>query len=335
MSLPLVSPPRARGVPQASGRLALHLAFLGCGRIADQHARRLASSPAVGLSFASRDGARAESFRERLGGRKSYTSYAAALEDPTVDAVVITTPTAQHLPLTLAALEAGKHVIVEKPAFLHSSDVDLVEAASASSGRRVFVAENYAYKPLRSVLCDVLLGGEIGEVRYLVINALKQRQPGGWRENEALAGGGALFEGGIHWIHLMTGLGLTIESARGFRPGALERIERSMLVVIQYEEGAVGTLHHSWDTPSLLRGLRLSRIYGTRGSITFESNGLFVMVHTRRTRLVIPELRDLSGYRAMFADFIACLRDGREPQMTLALARRDLELVEAAYQSLP
>jgi predicted dehydrogenase len=68
--------------------------------------------------------------------------------------------------------------------------------------------------------------------------------------------------------------------------------------------------------------------------VSFESNGLFVLVHGRRTRLVIPSLRDIAGYRAMFADFVACLRDGREPRMTLDLARRDLELVEAAYQSL-
>jgi predicted dehydrogenase len=104
--------------------------------------------------------------------------------------------------------------------------------------------------------------------------------------------------------------------------------------VVQYEEGAVGTLHHAWDTPSLLRGLRISRIYGTRGSVTFESNGLFVLVHSKNIRLIIPSTRDIGGYRAMFADFIACLRDGREPRMTLDLARRDLELVEAAYHSL-
>ncbi|HEY3013397.1 MAG TPA: Gfo/Idh/MocA family oxidoreductase, partial [Gemmatimonadales bacterium] len=177
--------------------------------------------------------------------------------------------------------------------------------------------------------------GDIGEVRYLTVNALKWRDPTGWRKDEALAGGGALFEGGIHWIHLIAGLGLTVESVQGYRPGELDGTERSMLVVAQFEEGAVGTLHHAWDTPSLLRGLRISRIYGSRGSATFESNGLFVMVHGRRTRLVIPGLRDIAGYHAMFTDFIACLRNGREPQMTLGLARRDLDLIESVYRSLP
>ena len=105
--------------------------------------------------------------------------------------------------------------------------------------------------------------------------------------------------------------------------------------MIQYEEGAVGTLHHAWDTPSVFRGLRLSRIYGTRGSVTFESNGLFVAVRTRGVRLLVPGWRDIAGYGAMFADFLACLRHGSQPRMTLARARRDLQLVQAAYASLP
>ena len=324
--------------PAAAGRRGnrvLHLACLGCGKIAAEHARRLASFRGIVCSYASRDPGRAATFARRLGGKKAYGSYAAALADPETDAVLIATPTALHLTLALEALGAGKHVIVEKPAFLRSADVDAVEAAAAASGRRVLVAENYAYKPLACALRRIVESGDLGEVRYLTVNALKAQPGGGWRGDEALAGGGALFEGGVHWIDLIAGLGLTPESIQAYRPGALDGIERSLLVVIQYEEGAIGTLHHAWDTPSLFRGLRLSRIYGTHGSVTFESNGLFVLVRARRTRLVIPGWRDIGGYRAMFADFLACLQDGREPRMTLARARRDLELVEAAYRSLP
>ncbi len=324
----------ARRLQRVSGS-DLHLVFLGCGSIARQHAQRVRSLGGVRCGFASRDAARAEEFRSELGGTRSYAGYESALLDEGVDAVAITTPTAQHLPLTLAALEAGKHVIVEKPAFLRSADVDLVEAAAAESGCRVLVAENYAYKPLTRVLRDVITGGEIGEVRYLAVNALKLQRPEDWRNDESLAGGGALFEGGIHWMHLMASVGLTVESVHGFRPDGSDGIERSMLVVVQYEQGAVGTLHHAWDTGSVFRGLRLSRIYGTKGSVTFESNGLFALVRTRWVRLVLPGLGDIAGYRSMFADFIACLREDREPRMTLAHARRDLELVEAAYQSTP
>ena len=249
----------------------------------------------VACSFASRDPARAEAFLRRVGGRGAFKDYAAAMADPTVDAVLIATPTALHLPLTLEALAAGTNVIVEKPAFLRAADVAVVEAAAAAARRRVFVAENYAYKPLVTALRRIVESGELGDVRYVAVNALKLRPAEGWRNDAALAGGGALFEGGIHWIELMAGLGLTPQSVQAFRPGPLDGIERSLLVVIQYEEGAVGTLHHAWDTASLFRGLRLSRIYGTRGSVTFESNGLFVAMRSRRSRLLVPGLRDVGG----------------------------------------
>jgi UDP-N-acetylglucosamine 3-dehydrogenase len=324
------SPDRLR---HRAGR-PLHLVCLGCGKIAARHARRLAAFGDVECGFASRDPARADAMARRRGGH-GYGSYAAALADPGVDAVLITTPPALHLPLTLDALAAGKAVIVEKPAYLRLEDFDQVEAASAAAGRPVLVAENYAYKPLAGTLRRIVESGEIGQVRYLTVNALKREAGDGWRADEALAGGGALFEGGVHWLDLMAGLGLTPESVQAFRPGEVDGIERSVLVVIRYAEGAVGTLHHAWDTASVFRGLRLSRIYGTRGSVTFESNGLFVAVRTRGVRLLVPAWRDLAGYHAMLADFVACLRDGREPRMTLARARRDLQLVQAAYASLP
>lgn len=317
----------------------LHLAILGCGAIASRHRKTIAKvAPTVRCSFASRDKARAAAYSQRFKGVTHWGSYADAIADPNVDAVLVTTPTASHLDLTLAALHAGKDVIVEKPAFLRSGDVTIAEAAAARMGRCVFVAENYCYKPLATALRQVVTSGELGEVRFVTVNALSHQQPGGWRDNPAIAGGGALFEGGIHWIDLVAHIGLTVASVQGFRPGTGAELERATLVVLQYEGGAVGTLHHSWDTPSRLRGLQLSRIAGTNGSVTFESNGLFVHVHThqpRRSRWIFPGLRDISGYRAMFADFLGSLGSGHDSGMTLARARRDLELVEQASSNTP
>jgi len=105
------------------------------------------------------------------------------------------------------------------------------------------------------------------------------------------------------------------------------------MVAFGFAEGATGCLSYSWEVPSTARGLRLSKIYGRDGTITFESNGLWVLVHGKKTRLYLPGLRDLAGYRAMLADFVAALRDDREPAFDLARARRDLEVIELAYAS--
>ena len=317
-------------------RSTLNLALLGCGTIARRHGRTLARfGSEVRCYYASRDAARAADYSARLHGAGSFGSYAAALADKLVDAVLITTPPDSHLELTLAALAHGKDVIVEKPALLRSRDFAVVSAAEAASGRRVLVAENYCYKPLARVLRGIVTSGVLGEIRFLHIDAVKYQAPAGWRADPVTAGGGALFEGGVHWIDLLANLCLHVETVHGFRPGDWQGGERSMLVVAEYEEGAVGTLAHSWEVPSPLRGLRISRIYGTRGSVAFESNGLFARVSGARPRFIFPGFRDIGGYRAMFRDFLTALRTGSEPLMTLARAQRGLELIEAAYRTVP
>jgi predicted dehydrogenase len=313
----------------------INLAFLGCGAITRTHSRTLRRFRSqVRCFYASRDGTKAEEFSRRFGGAGSFDSYAGALVDSRIAAVLIATPPDSHLQLTLSALEHGKDVIVEKPAFVRAGDFSVVRAAEARSGRRVFVAENYCYKPLARALRSIVSSGALGEVRFVQLDAVKYQPTAGWRSDAAVHGG-ALFEGGIHWIDLLANLGLRVEGVHGFRPGDWQGAERSMLVVVEYEEGALGTLAHSWEVPSPLRGIRMSRIYGTRGSVAFESNGLFVLVTGQRPQLILPGVRDIRGYRAMFRDFLAALRTGSEPVMTLTRAQRGLELIEAAYRNAP
>src|SRR5699024_3392747 len=116
---------------------------LGCGFATQLHSRTLKRVEGVERIYASRDAARAQEFSRRYGGVGHHGSYEAAIADPSVDVVLIATPPATHLPLTRDALAAGKHVIVEKPPYLHSSVFDEVAELAAAAGRRVFVAENY------------------------------------------------------------------------------------------------------------------------------------------------------------------------------------------------
>ena len=175
----------------------LRLAVLGCGYAAELHAGALRAQ-AVACSYASRDGARARAFNRRLRGQGAFESYAAALRSPAIDAVLVATPPALHLDLTLAALRAGKHVIVEKPPFPRAADFAVVREAARAAGRRVFVTENYHYKPLARVLRRLLGEGAIGDVLFVHLNALKTQSTTGWRADDALTGGKTLYEGGIH-----------------------------------------------------------------------------------------------------------------------------------------
>ena len=104
-----------------------------------------------------------------------------------------------------------------------------------------------------------------------------------------------------------------------------------MMLALRYGDGPVGSLYYSWEVPSLFKGLRISRVWGREGSITFESNGIFVFVRGRQKRVLFPGLRDIAGYGAMFDDFLRSMRDDDKPAYDLDLAERDLRLVEQAY----
>jgi predicted dehydrogenase len=298
-------------------------------------ARALRHVRGVSCAYASRDPKRAARFARQLGGR-AFGSYAEALHSPEVDAVLVATPPASHLGLALRALECGKDVVLEKPPTLTSSQLDDLGRAARLVGRRVMVAENYYYKPLARALRDLIGEGAVGDLLFVHVNALKAQPATGWRSDPALAGGGALFEGGIHWVDLLANLGPRIERVEGFLPGVngTPAVDRSVFAVFRYATGAIGTLSYSWETGSPLRGLRLSRVYGREGSIAFESNGLFLAAWGPRTRrIAFPGLADISGRRAMWSDFVAALQANVEPRYDLRHAIRDLELVEAVYAS--
>ena len=304
----------------------LRLLFAGCGVAAKTHSRVLRRRDGVTLMYASRSAERAEAYRRQYGGTRAFRSYEEAIASD-ADVVVVTTPTSLHLELAAAALEAGKSVIVEKPAFMRSCDVDVVQALADRHECRVFVAENYFYKPLVTALRETIGRGDLGEVRFVSLNATKlQHRSGGWRGDLAMSGGGAMFEGGIHWVSFASNLGLEVDSVEGFPTSS----ESSAMIVLRYLGGAVGTVTYSWELRAPFGGLRLSKIQGTEGAATFESNGVLLVTTGRRRSIGVPSLLDLTGTRAMWSDFLSCLRTGRAPRFTLQMAQRDLRFLEEA-----
>ncbi|MGE0158505.1 MAG: Gfo/Idh/MocA family protein [Gemmatimonadales bacterium] len=329
---------------RASTVEAIHVAFLGCGYIARVHARHLrALRDEAVTSFASREPSRAERLRARFGGVRAFGSYAEALADPAVDAVVVAVPPAHHLDLALRALEAGKHVLVEKPAFVRLADYTQAIAARDAAERVAMVAENDHYKPLARTLRGLLADDAVGELLlcHFVTVADRPKPATDWRNDEELAGGDAFFEEGIHWLHFAGSLGPSIRTIHGFRPPSPANCDpdgdvrrRSMLIAFQYDTGAVGALYYSREIPSLLRGIRFSKLLGRKGVITFESNG--GLVFTRGNgwpRLTLPGFADIRGYRAMYRDFLGSIREGRDPEMTLERARTDHELMDAVFET--
>jgi predicted dehydrogenase len=178
----------------------------------------------------------------------------------------------------------------------------------------------------------------IGEMVFAHFTTIAHRlkRADDWRNDASMAGGDAFFEEGIHWLHIAGSLGPTITSIHGFRPtvsrsGPDSRI-KSMLVSFHYDNGAVGSLYYSREVPSFFKGLRLSKLMGRDGVITFESNGAFVIARgTGLPRLIFPGVRDIRGYQAMYRDFARSIRHGGVPEMSLERAIDDQHLMDQIY----
>ena len=338
----------------------LRIAFLGCGFITRVHGRHVRALRGRGdaelvCSYASREQAKADACCRELGGEGSYGSYEAAIDDPRIDAVVVAVPPRYHLDLTLRALAAGKHVLVEKPAFPQAADYLAVRDARDRAGRTVLVGENDHYKPQAVALRKLIAERAIGDMVFAHFTTIAKRfkSADDWRNDEAMAGGDAFFEEGIHWLHLAGSLGPAITSARGFRPapshvegpapGSVEgpaqsngdRRAKSMMVAFNYDNGAVGSLYYSREIPSLFKGLRLSKLFGRKGIITFESNGAFILVRGNGLpQLLFPGFRDMRGYQAMYRDFVAAIQQRRQPEMSVERALDDHRLMDQIYATI-
>lgn len=317
----------------------VRICLIGCGAVARLHGRIARTlGREVSLLYASRSLEKAEAYRRRFGGQGAFGSYAEACASPSVDAVFICTPHAFHLEHAVLAAAHKKPMLIEKPAARDLEELDAIAAAVAAAGTIAMVAENYFFKPAVRTLRTHIERGDIGEPLVVELNRANRSRVRGWRADAELMGGGALLEGGVHWINYLCSLGGEVREVLALRPrkgyAMVAPFEDTLEVVVRFADGAVGKLLHSWNLRNRLGGVQMSRIFGTEGNILFESNGIFAIVAGRRTRLRLPGLLDLMGYRGMLRHFVACVRERREPAMSLAVARRDLAIVAAAYRSL-
>jgi len=318
----LTGAPAADAVPELPT-----VAIVGCGRIARVHAANLA--PRARLAFASRSSESARTLAARFSG-EALAGFEEALERPDIAAVAICSPLEHHAAQTVAALEAGKSVLVEKPMAQSRAEVDAI--GRALMGRppgSLMVAENYLYKPSLGRLRGWL--PEIGPLRRVRVSKLTRQQPSDWR-----AGHGALLEGGIHFVALLGAIaGAEPEAVRADFSGGGEP-ERHAHLELEYRSGIRAEVRYGWNTPSLPGGiLQHSLVEGEDGRIVFESNGLYVWSRAGGgIRFRVGPFADLMGFGAMAGDFLRSVRDpARRPRSDFETARRDLEVVFRAYDT--
>ena len=310
------------------------LVIVGCGWIARRHAAA-AGRLRMPVIFASREAARARAYAREFGGVAAYGDYAEALRDPRAQGAIVCTPHDRHVADVLAAVAAGRHVLIEKPIARTLDEADRIIDAAARAGRVLMVAENFHFMPAFRRVRGLIDDGALGALRELHLVARGWRRHVGWR-CEAGAGGGALIDGGIHYAHNLRWWGGEVRRVFALRPPqTLPTMagEDAVDVLAELETGAVGLLANSLAAPGLPR-FQWSSVTGTRGTCFADNRGRLVIVRGEGGLRVRLFRRDARGHEAMLRTFDHAMTTGRAEEMDGAAGRRDLAVVLAAYRSI-
>jgi predicted dehydrogenase len=232
---------------------------LGAARITPHALIRPASvSPGASVDVvAARDRARAEAFAERRRIPRVVDTYDEVCADPLVDAVYIPLPNSLHAEWTLRALEAGKHVLCEKPFTSNASEAEKVAAAadraSAEAGLVVMEAFHYRYHPLAHRMREIVDSGELGPLRHIEAWLCAPIPNKSDIRYQAGLSGGAMMDMGSYVVHWARLLGREEPSVISAVPTLHSPdVDRAMRADLQFPSGHTATVHCSMWSKSVL-----------------------------------------------------------------------------------
>ncbi len=284
--------------------------------------------------------------RQRYPGVKTTTQYSEVLADPEIHGIVLATPAVSHFELALAALQAGKHVLVEKPLAMRSADALTLTETARQQGRVLMVGHVFEYNPAVVALRDMVQRGDLGRVLYLYSARLNL---GIIRDDLNVMWNLAPHDFSI--INYVLGEQPAAIAARGYR--LLGRtLEDVAFVTIEYPGGIVAQVHVSWLDPNKTRGMTVVgenkmvvyndvsqderlRVYdkGVLLDKIPDAYGEFRLL-TRTGDVHIPNLPTTEPLRAECQHFVECMRTGKTPLTDGADGYRVVRMLEAADESL-
>ncbi len=281
----------------------------------------------------------AQACAQAFGIPTAYGSYQALLDDPTVDAIYNPLPNDQHVDWSIKALEAGKHVLCEKPLGLDAADVKrLIAASEAYPHLRVMEAFMYRFHPQWQAVKQWVEEGAIGEVRALqAFFNYNNHEPLNIRNNPA-TGGGALMDVGCYGISVARWM-FGVEPSQVIGQFDLHpefRVDRMSSTLLQFPGGGQASVMCSTKTESG-QGVYIS---GTQGSITLERP--FYCVDDEPNRVVVRrsgmvethEFAGMDHYRFMVDHIAQCIAEGRSLATPLTDALANMRVIDAVFESV-
>jgi UDP-N-acetyl-2-amino-2-deoxyglucuronate dehydrogenase len=350
----------------------IRFAVVGCGVIGTLHAEVLAADPDTAVSvLVDVDAAAAESVAAHLGTATPITtSLDEALARDDVDAVAVCVPSGAHAQVAVAALESGRHVVVEKPIDVTVAAAAPIAAAAAAApeGTLATVISQHRFDPASVVVYDALVAGRFGRITSAVATVSWWRSQdyydsGAWRGTWELDGGGALMNQGVHTVDLLLwflGTPVDVTAHTGLLAHERIEVEDTVAAVVRFESGALATLH---ATTAAYPGLSVRlQVLGDAGSAVIDDDRLRYF-HSRelasgaaagdagvsadrgdradQTARVLTDGEDadpahsamFTGHARQYRDIVEAIRTGRRPGVTVEDALLALATVQAVYES--
>ena len=324
------------------------IAIIGASRISGAHANAIELNKDKfafrGIVTSSQE--RGKALTDQYGG-DIFPDYKAALAREDVDAVVVGLPNALHAEVAIAAAQAGKHVLMEKPMALDLSECDAMIEAANKAGTKLMIGQTQHFFPTNTKAYDLLNSGEIGDLVSLTDTwykpfGLPNRRP--WFLDRK-TGGGMLFMNGNHMIDRMIWLaGSPVKSVKAWvgNPLLKQNADDSFSIMMHHESGLMTTLNHSayevgeerWEGEAI----------GTRGMLKFctfaPNQGVYVAkkdkyetVAHRAAGADADLADDVIAMRDQFAGFGDCIKNDAPEPVTPAHARHIMAVMLAAEAS--
>ena len=299
---------------------------------------------------------RAKEFTKAFSPKKLYPDYAELLGDPRVDAVVICLPNFLHFPATLAALEAGKHVLCEKPPTLNGPEMVVIQEEAKRRGLVYFFSRQFRFTPAMRMARELIVQERLGTIYFAEATWVRSRGIplgiGGWFTEKKRSGGGALIDIGIHaldsaWYLMGTPRPVSVTASvfQNFNHlvnAPIFDVEDAAFAFIRFANDAVVQLKTSWAgnlTDDIPQGLYFGRelnnctIYGTKATVRLKPLTLFEDQEGKLVDRPLAPRDDADSFELQMENFLAAIAGRAEPVNNAQQAVYLMEMLDAIYLS--
>lgn len=321
----------------------MKFAIIGCGFIGRKRATALQGCELVICADVLSE--RAVALARTRTGAEAVTDWQAAVARPDVDLVIVATSHEALAPVTLAAVRAGKHVLVEKPGAREAGELAPVMAAAAKENVLVRVGFNHRYHPALLKAREIVASGEVGDLMFIRGRYGHGGRPGyekEWRARKELSGGGELIDQGMHLIDLARLFLGDFTLVQGFAATYFwdMPVEDNGFMLLKTAQGQVAFLHASWTE---WKNLFSFEIYGRDAKLEISGLGGSYGVERLTYYKMLPQMgppetviweypRPDTSWEVELAEFLEDIRLKRQPAAGLADARAALQIVEKIYE---